>query len=322
MLSVLVMALAAAGLYLVALTPTYEAKVRLMPPRSESLYFSRPADPLATFDSLALYNQFYTELQSGKKWSAFVADARSRLDTNIGGSVSAKAFTKPGRGKDVSIESLELIYKAPATHAHADVLRRFLAFSVDLFNADLIRSVQERVAREKENIAADIVLLRKKAELERADEIERLKRDIALAESLDITKYMLLCPDDSEKNDGSVIATSQTVPNYMRGSIALRAELDSLRNRESDDAYIVDLRKEEIERERLDGLLISAEGVLPFAQDGEISVSGRPVGPDKKLVILLAVALGLMLGALAAFLAEGFAKSKASRRMDQPTDVD
>lgn len=312
-LSVCVGALVAAGIYLVLAQPIYEAKIRLVVPKSASLFFSRPAHSLTTFDSLVVFNQFYTEIQSSEKWKAFAAEF-VRPDAQMSGSLGSvivKAAAKPGKNKDAQIDSLEVVYQTHAAKSVAEVLRRYLAFTVEQYNSAQFASITDRIAREKEVAISDIALLRQKAKLERADEIERLQRDIKLAESLGISKYMLLCPDNAEKNGGSVIGTSQTVPNYMRGSLVLKAELEALQKRESDDAYIIGLRDKEINLGRLDDLRISMDDVLPYEQVGEISSSSRPVKPDKKLVIVLAVVLGLISGVLAAFFVEAVARGRA-----------
>lgn len=314
MLSFFAGALLIAGLYLVTTQPTYEAKVRLAAPKSSSLFLSRPASPFATFDSYVVFNQFIADIQTGEKWKTFAADL-ARTDAGPAGSlgsVTAKASTKQTRGKDASIDALELVYQTHVAESAADILRRYLEFSVEQYKAALIASIKDRVEREKENIVSDIALLRQKAKLDRADAIERLRKEIELAESLDIDKQMQLSPGISGANGSAAIAANQAVSGYMRGSIALKAELEALQKRESDDAYITGLRDREIELQRLDGLRIVTEDVSPYEQVGVISYSKQPVRPDKKLVLILAAVAGLVSGALAAFFVEAVARSRAN----------
>lgn len=81
---------------------------------------------------------------------------------------------------------------------------------------------------------------------------------------------------------------------YMRGSKALKAEIQALESRVSDDPFIPTLRTLQEQQRLFNSLSINPEKVAVFRQDGSVDIPDTPVKPKKALIL----AIGLMAGGL------------------------
>lgn len=84
----------------------------------------------------------------------------------------------------------------------------------------------------------------------------------------------------------------------------ITAELDALKKRESDDAYIPSLRQKQSQLLKLKQIHFTPDAFHPYRLDGEVSLLDSPIKPKKKLILMLGVILGLFLGVFSAFIAE------------------
>ncbi|MCY1438802.1 G-rich domain on putative tyrosine kinase [compost metagenome] len=83
---------------------------------------------------------------------------------------------------------------------------------------------------------------------------------------------------------------------YMRGAKAIRAELQVLQARQSDDPFILELRKLQDRLAFLKGIDVKPDNVAVFTLDSAAEVPETPIKPKKVLIIALGVVLGGMLG--------------------------
>ncbi|RLU13639.1 hypothetical protein CS076_06045 [Pseudomonas prosekii] len=101
---------------------------------------------------------------------------------------------------------------------------------------------------------------------------------------------------------------------YMRGTIALEAEIGNLQNRQSDDPFLGKLRDLETQYSFYKQL----EEVVPEARvyraDGIVESSGNPVKPKRAIILLAGIVLGLMFGAVMALVREAVTSSRGSLR--------
>ena len=212
--------------------------------------------------------------------------------------------------KDFPAKHVDIAYQSQNRLLAAEILGRYLDFVRSRFVAELVDIVKDKIDKQRESIMVDLTMLRRRAELSRQDEIERLRQDLALAETLNIHENMLVRSTATTRGVGSdiaIIATNETVKSYMRGTEVLNAELDALLKRKSNDPYIDGLREKQIELERLKDLQITPEHFMPYSVDGEIFSSRDPVKPKKGMIISLAIIFGLMSGVLIAFFVNNIA---------------
>ncbi len=309
----LIAAIVLAVIYLVITPPTYEAKVKLLLPKPNSVSLSRPAHPFAQFDPKTVFTGFEAQLKSTSQWRMF-SEAAPGLSSSMPAADRSRVIDKHplsfSKDKDYPSENIEVAYQDTDAGVTADMLRGYITFTREQYATDLVKQVKDLIERQKENIIVDITMLKQNAKLKRTDEIERLRADLSLAKTLGITDNQLLRSGDTLHGSSSIIITSETVRSYMRGTKVLTAELDALLKRGTDDAYNDGLREKQIELERLNNLRITADSFSPYTQDGEIQVPQYRVKPSDKTTITLAIVLGLMFGIFGAFITEFISNAK------------
>lgn len=189
----------------------------------------------------------------------------------------------------------------------AKILEEYQQFIRSHYVNELTVATRERIALKLENLDNEIKNMRKNARLGREDAIEKLSKDLEQAKALGITDNLLIrmTEERSTGQNANIISGSQIVRNYMRGTRALKTELDVLFKRKSDDPYIYGLREKQLELETLKNLQITEDKFNPYLQDGETLIPQRPIKPRKTLALALSVIIGGFLGMLLALLVNG-----------------
>ncbi len=295
--------------YVFITPPAYEASVKLLAPGTDTVVVSVPHHPSAEFKSEAVFQEFQATLRLREQWRLFVEKTPELFPgaTND----QARWLRNPvpiifGREKDFPVSHVTISYTHQDPALSARILRQYLDFTRERYIANLIAGVKSRLEAVRDSAVLDIAMLRQKARMSREDEIARLQQDLALAKQLGIKGNVLLRSSGGTdgRNEIAIIASNDMVRGYMRGTAVLQAELEALLKREADDPYIDHLREKQIEIERLNSYKFPGDNFRPYTQDGEIVATKYPVKPKKNMIIALAVALGLMLGVIAAFLAD------------------
>ena len=156
-------------------------------------------------------------------------------------------------------------------------------------------------------IREQISSLRLIAYRERLDRIARLKEAYNIAKVLQIEKPTgsAFVTDEkrktSDKGKTGIIFGNNEVPLYFRGYLALEGELRQLRNRKSDDSFIVGLRELQSKLSFLECKKIDTKNVNAVLVDQQARTDNKPIKPKGKLIILLGGILGLIGGCLGAF---------------------
>ena len=268
LISTIIITLLAASAYLYIVPPIYEAKLRLLLPKPSTLVLSVPSHPYTEFDAEAVFKEFQAHLGSVEQWRQFVAASPELFSPEIRASKSNYSLEYPikfSKDKNYPAKHVDVALLHEESSASTLILSGYLEFSRNKYVNDLVDQVNDRIEIQRENISADIALLRQKARLQREDEIERLRQDLNLAKDLGI------------------------VDNFLIQS-------------GSDNSYITSLRDKQIELERLDTLELFPSRFRPYDQDGDIIHPERPLKPRKVLVLVLSLSLGVSLGIMLAFL--------------------
>src|SRR5690606_28894680 len=143
--------------------------------------------------------------------------------------------------------------------------------------------------------------LRQTADKMRNDRITRLEEALATAESIGL---------DTPRELGSLIAINTYGLNteniqsgsllYLRGAQALRAELQQLRQRESEDAYIPELPDILKKIALLKAINLNPEALTTATIDRAAIIPEEPIRPRRMIIILLGLTAGLVLGFICA----------------------
>ncbi|MDQ6988385.1 MAG: Wzz/FepE/Etk N-terminal domain-containing protein [Mariprofundaceae bacterium] len=199
----------------------------------------------------------------------------------------------------------------------------FVSLSFEFSDADLAAKwvnsfvqetsvmVSERLADEvyakinslQSNLQSEIdgkLLLAKKRRLDR---ITQLKEAVTIAR-------LLSAQDKSIRSLGGLSINTTSIPLYMLSAGALRGEMKMLEARQDDSAFIEGLRDLEERLAALEQVNVDAGMLKPMFFDQKAFAAAEPIKPNKTLIMILASILGLMLGVVVAFIANGLKGSK------------
>lgn len=176
----------------------------------------------------------------------------------------------------------------------------------DLAKKEMIRNLSIESEVRARNLEQQISSAREISRLAREDSIARLTEALRIAESIGLEKPPAITVSQSVIAGGE---SGQLM--YMRGSIALKAEIENIQARTSDDPFTDHLRELQAKYNFFKGLKTDATAVSVYRQDGDVELPDTPIKPNKALILVLGIVSGLILG-LAVVLLRGFftAKSK------------
>jgi len=165
---------------------------------------------------------------------------------------------------------------------------------------DMLHNSEREFVIKAQNIERQIKSERNSAKIRKDDREKQLNEALIVADAIGLDNPPVVNTELSAFMDGSLM--------YMRGSKSLRAELEVLRARTSNDPFIPELRDYEAKYQLFTDVNVDREKVSVFRLDGEISVPDQAIKPKKALIIALGVFLGAMLGVLVAIIRMRLAK--------------
>ncbi len=321
-------ALIVAIVYLIVIPSTFEAKLRLFVPIANTIYgngqsqsqsqpqpqpqpqpqlsLSEPDSRFTIFDTKDVFQEFQAQLASVEQWRRFVLSQSELFSINANGQDKIIKDTpfKLSKDQNLAVEYVDVAYQDIDAARTANILAKYIKFVSTNYVEKKLQVVKERIERRELNIQSEIGDLRDKAKYSRQDEIERLRKNIELARSLNVTENMLMRSGAVSRGgaDVTVVTARDRSLDYLRGTKALTAELGALVKRKSDDAYIIGLRDKQLESKRLLSLHFIPEKFTPYLQEGEVILPQHPVKPQKYLILLLAGILGGFVGMILIFL--------------------
>jgi len=167
-----------------------------------------------------------------------------------------------------------------------------------------LSNLDYRLRQQIENVEYTISSKRKFAKKRREDRIVMLEEALHTAEALGLKERFNTNPivyEDSSQAGDIAINTVNT-PTYYRGTRALLAEIDILRNRTSDDPFITILRDLEEELIHRKSINISDISIKAYTLDQSATSPKQPIKPKRRLIVTLGGIIGLMGGVFLAFL--------------------
>ncbi len=167
-----------------------------------------------------------------------------------------------------------------------------------------LSNLDYRLRQQIENIEYTISSKRKFAKKRREDRIVMLEEALHTAEALELKERFntnpILYEDSSQAGD--IAINTVNTPTYYRGTRALLAEIDILRNRTSDDPFITILRDLEEELIHRKSINISDISIKAYTLDQSATSPKQPIKPKRRLIVTLGGIIGLMGGVFLAFL--------------------
>lgn len=296
---------AGAVAYALLATPIYEAKVVVQPPSQSNisqLNYGRGGDSgLAMLSVRDVYEVYLRNLQSESLRREFFRavylpslpeDERKGSQDDLYNrfiSILTVALTN----KD-SPNRYYVMASLPVARQAADWVVRFVQMAGEQTKREVIRDVRGDAMIKASNLEQQINAARESARKQREDQIVQLTEALRVADSIGLEKPPIisngLSSEVSAGMAGSLI--------YMRGSKALRAEIENLRNRASDDPFIDNLRLRQQAIAFYRSLEVDPEVVEVYRQDGAIDSPDKPVKPKKLMIVGLGIVAGVLLGVM------------------------
>lgn len=171
----------------------------------------------------------------------------------------------------------------------AEWLNAFVSFSLQKTKLELIDDVQSNINQRKKELKMMISSMRNIAAEKRQDRLAELEEALALAKNIGLENIQQSQSPIPEKE-------------YLRGTKALEAEMAVLKQRKSDDPFIEGIRDLQRYHDYLDSIKINAELIQVARIDQEASIPESPIKPHKKLILVLSLVLGGMVGIFVALI--------------------
>jgi len=167
---------------------------------------------------------------------------------------------------------------------------------------DNLRSAVDNNTR---NIEYTINSKRKMAAQRREDYINLLQEALTTSTVIGI-EVPLEISNISQSTQSNILTNNSTTPLYYRGSKALTAEINTLKNRASDDPFISGLRDLQERLAHLKSIKVDNTQLNALTVDQAAYPPESRIKPKRKLIVVLGFVLGLMLGIFGAFFSNFF----------------
>ncbi|VXC26419.1 regulator of length of O-antigen component of lipopolysaccharide chains [Pseudomonas sp. 9AZ] len=304
-----------AATYAFFTTPVYEARIAVQPP---------------TLSDIAGFNQGRTgDKTRGNGLKPFVVDdVYAVFSRNLQSDSSKRKFFRevylPSLDEAQRSGSRDSLYKnfnnklsinvpdknqpqrfSVAVNYHSPQLasawaKEFIDQVAERSLTEMLENAERELAVQARNIEQQIKSEQVGAKSRRDDRIVQLQEALKVAEAIGLDNPPVITGRVSNESELSAFMDGSLM--YMRGTKALRAEMQVLVERLSDDPFVPELRELEAKYQVFSSVSINPEKVAVFRQDGDIEVPDQPIKPKKALVLVLGVLLGGVLGVFAALI--------------------
>ena len=297
-----VLGAALAASYAFLASPVYEAKAFVMPPSQSDIsnfnYGRMKESELVPYTVKDVYDIYTRYLQAESL----------RLDFFSKIYVPSLPLEEQKKSRDVLYSKFsEMLRVVPPLRENSDRysvvvqtgnpekakewVTEYVVQAGELAKKEMIKNVSIESEVRARNLEQQISSAREKSSKAREDSIARLSEALRIAESIGLEKPPAITVSQS------VIAGGEAGQlTYMRGSKALRAEIENLQARESDDPFTDNLRDLQDRYNFFKGLKTEPAVVSVYRQDGVVELPDNPVKPNKALILVLGVITGLITG--------------------------
>ncbi|MDR3442143.1 MAG: Wzz/FepE/Etk N-terminal domain-containing protein [Legionella sp.] len=271
-------------IYSFFLKPTYEARILLITPISADLAAVnygrnvvtrlKPMSPSDAFNLLrgVLFAQSTLDDFNSNEAQALNVSSQKTLPVI---NVKAESF---GYAVVALAHSPEIA--ASAAQRYVDFTQKI---TLDKLNDVLNKEINVVKARVNEELNS----MRTELNNQRASQLLHLQDALQLAEKLEITTPRVAVAQNDSRNTA-----------YLRGSIALKAEIASLKKQQSEALLPPPLINLQHEYNGLNNINLNENDVALIRVDGKMVVSNKPIDLNIARIIFLSAFLGLILGVL------------------------
>jgi chain length determinant protein (polysaccharide antigen chain regulator) len=308
-----------AALYLVLSEKTYQAEIVFMPPDNEGFHaLNVQTNSVNTsFDSNLVFQYFKNELLSLEQQKAFftqdqiqpfwpkINQNESPLSPN---EITQKIlkyyaerlnYSAPGKSAQRAASSLTLNESDP--EIAAELLNSYFQFIINQTRSKLVADVKAKIDHRLSSIEQQINGLTQAAKQQAAQRITVLEEALHIAKQAGIHQQAI---------------NQQTLnnwPEYLKGTKLLQAEIDALKQRTNETAFIEEVVQLQAERNILMNIAILEDNVSPVRVDQYAYPPESPIKPKQKLILAVAFVLGGMLGIFIALIRGAIQKRRQNQ---------
>ncbi|EXF95550.1 chain-length determining protein [Pseudomonas fluorescens HK44] len=290
--------------YVLLVTPVYESKYYISPPTANDIanlnYGRTPGSGLKVFTIDEVYKVFLHNLQSESIRRAFFE--KVYLPALGSGDQSSRERSYETFSKTITIAPLDKDDGGRWSISLADKSSENTKNWVDIFvnlaakssEQELIAGVTKEASVRGRDLELQIDTLRESGSKERQDSITQLREALAIAKSSGLENPVVFSGNGVSKLSGNMDGGLA----YMRGSKALEAELKALEGRDSNDPFILGLRKLQNQLDFYKGLERGTYEIAVFRHDGILDQPTSPIKPKKPIILVLGALIGALLGCI------------------------
>jgi len=298
-----------AASYAFTAKPVYEAKLFLIPPTQNDIanfnYGRTRESDLAPLTIKDIYAIFLRVLNSESLHREFFntvylpslseAEQKSSKDALYARFSKVLTVTLPARDAGdqsaVSVQANDPDLASTWVQLYADR-------AGVLAKEEMIKNVSTESQVRARNLLQQITFMRESGIQLRQDSITKLREALRVAEAIGLEKPPIITGNPAVELAGSM--DGQII--YMRGSKALKAEIQNLEQRKSDDPFVTHLRDLQSKYEFYKSLDVNPSNVWVYREDGEVDRPDAPIKPRKSLILALGLILGLLAGIMLALI--------------------
>jgi chain length determinant protein (polysaccharide antigen chain regulator) len=295
-----------AAAYAYTTKPVYESKLFLIPPTQNDIanfnYGRLRDNDLVPFSIKDIYTVFLRILNSESLRREFFNTVYlpSLTEEERMGSKDA-LYSRFSKTLGVALPAKDEEQSAVTVQASdAEIASTWAQLYADragaLAKEELIKNVSTESQVRARSLLQQIKSMQQIGTQVRQDSITKLREALRVAEAIGLEKPPIISGNPSVELAGSM--DGQII--YMRGSKALKAEIQNLEQRQSDDPFVMHLRELQSRYEFYKYLEVSPSEVRVYRQDGEVVRPDSPIKPKKALILTLGLILGLMAGIMLA----------------------
>lgn len=296
----------AAAAYALLSAPVYEAKSRLLPPQLSDIAgynLGRAEAKLSNFSVTDVYQIFTRNLTSESLRRKFFrevylpslpADERAEHQDKLWKRFNEKVLSASAPDEKEHPDYFEVRVEHKDPELAAKWTNLYVKLAAELTSNNMQQNVLQEIDTRAQELERRIAVSRETALQQRQDRIVQLKEALSVADTVGVNAPQVTTGRTS--SDGALSSYVDGSLMYMRGAKAIRAELQTLESRKSDDPFIPDLRSLQSQLSFLKGIDVKPDNVAVFTLDSSAEVPETPIKPKKALILSVGLVLGGVLG--------------------------
>lgn len=295
--------------YALVAKPTYQATTVFYQPTAsaiQSYNFGRKEVGFSEYSISEIYNTFITSLNSQQLRTQFFEEIylpsltkeqqqapRSTLLNSLSSAVSVKQ-SNPKENKNLYEVTVQ--QQDPAVAAKWANL--YVQMAITLSKSEILENIASEVEARKASINLSIESALAKTQAMRQDEITQLKEALNIANAIGLVNPSL--PDGKATQEGANYVDRNLT--YMRGSKALKSQIETLEKRKDDHAFVPGLQNLIAQLNLLNALPLNFDKAEVVKIDKTALTPDTPIKPKKRIIVMIGFVLGGMLGVFAALI--------------------